>query len=136
MVTVNNECFLFRKLSIDFRHSRFSFFAIENIQNLETTKNFQKLIFEVLSLFIWFSSTFLSILCVQDKNSQGVAQCYQRTLIKLSRSHFLLHFPLFQSTRQSLLTNINKIDESILKKHDELITKTTSAWRQQIWLVL
>ena len=26
--------------------------------------------------------------------------------------------------RQSLLTNIKKVDESILKKHDELITKT------------
>ena len=45
--------------------SGFSFFAIENIQNLETTKNFQKLIFR--GLFIWFSSTFQSILCVQDK---------------------------------------------------------------------
>ena len=32
--------------------------------------------------------------------------------------------PLFQSARQSLLINIKKIDESILKKHDELITKT------------
>ena len=32
--------------------------------------------------------------------------------------------PLFQCVRQSLLTNIKKIDESILKKHDELITKT------------
>ena len=39
-------------------------------------------------------------------------------------THFLLHYPLFQSARQSLLININKIDESILKKHDELITKT------------
>ena len=39
-------------------------------------------------------------------------------------THFLLHCPLFQYARQSLLTNIKKIDESILKKHDELITKT------------
>ena len=39
-------------------------------------------------------------------------------------NHFLLHCPLFQRARQSLLTNIKKIDESILKKHDELITKT------------
>ena len=39
-------------------------------------------------------------------------------------THFLLHCPLFQSARQSLLINIKKIDESILKKHDELITKT------------
>ena len=39
-------------------------------------------------------------------------------------THFLLHCPLFQSVRQSLLINIKKIDESILKKHDELITKT------------
>ena len=39
-------------------------------------------------------------------------------------SHFLLHCLLFQSARQSLLMNIKKIDESILKKHDELITKT------------
>ena len=39
-------------------------------------------------------------------------------------THFLLHYPLFQSARQSLLINIKKIDESILKKHDELITKT------------
>ena len=38
--------------------------------------------------------------------------------------HFLLHCPLFQSARQSLLINIKKIDESILEKHDELITKT------------
>ena len=39
-------------------------------------------------------------------------------------THFLLHCPLFQSSRQSLLMNIKKTDESILKKHDELITKT------------
>ena len=34
-------------------------------------------------------------------------------------THFLLHYPLFQSFRQSLLINIKKTDESILKKHDE-----------------
>ena len=39
-------------------------------------------------------------------------------------THFLLHCLLFRSARQSLLMNIKKIDESILKKHDELITKT------------
>ena len=39
-------------------------------------------------------------------------------------THFLLRCPIFQCARQSLLTNIKKIDESILKKHDELITKT------------
>ena len=39
-------------------------------------------------------------------------------------THFLFHCPLFQSARQYLLMNIKKIDESILKKHDELITKT------------
>ena len=39
-------------------------------------------------------------------------------------THFLLQCPLFQSARQTLLMNIKKIDESILKKHDELITKT------------
>ena len=39
-------------------------------------------------------------------------------------TRFLLRYPLFQSARQSLLTNIKKIDESTLKKHDELITKT------------
>ena len=39
-------------------------------------------------------------------------------------THYLLHFPLFQSARQSLSTNIKKIDESILKKYDKLITKT------------
>ena len=39
-------------------------------------------------------------------------------------THFLLYCPLFQSARQSLLMSIKKIDESILKKHDELITKT------------
>ena len=39
-------------------------------------------------------------------------------------TYFLLHCPLFQSARQSLLINIKKIDESILKKHDELIAKT------------
>ena len=38
-------------------------------------------------------------------------------------THFLLHCPLFQCARQSLLTNIKKTDESILKKHDGLITK-------------
>ena len=31
---------------------------------------------------------------------------------------------IFQSARQSLFINIKKIDESILMKHDELITKT------------
>ena len=41
-----------------------------------------------------------------------------------TKTHFLLHCPLFQSARQSFLMNIKKIDESILKKHDELITKT------------
>ena len=39
-------------------------------------------------------------------------------------THFLLHCPLFQTIRQSFLTNITKIDESILKKYDEPITKT------------
>ena len=39
-------------------------------------------------------------------------------------THFHLHCPLFQSARQSLLINIKKIDESILKKYDKLITKT------------
>ena len=38
-------------------------------------------------------------------------------------THFLLHSPLFQCARQSPLINIKTIDESILKKHDELITK-------------
>ena len=104
--------------------SGFSFFAIENIQNLETTKNFQKLIFRgIKSIYLIFEHFSKHFLC-SWQNSQGVAQSYQRTLLKLSRSHFLLHFPLFQSARQSLLTNINKIDESILKTHDELITKT------------
>ena len=32
-------------------------------------------------------------------------------------TYFLLHCPLFQSARQSLLMNIKKIDESILKRH-------------------
>ena len=104
--------------------SGFSFFAIENIQNLETTKNFQKLIFRgIKSIYLIFEPFSKHFLC-SWQNSQGVAQSYQRALLKLSRSHFLLHFLLFQSARQSLLTNINKIDESILKKHDELITKT------------
>ena len=39
-------------------------------------------------------------------------------------THFLLRCPIFQCARQSLLTNIKEIDESILKTHDELITKT------------
>ena len=39
-------------------------------------------------------------------------------------THFLLHCPFFQCARQPLLTNIKKIDESILKKHDKLITNT------------
>ena len=112
--------------------SGFSFFAIENIQNLETTKNFQKLIFRgIKSIYLIFEYFPKHFVCSRQ-NSQGVAQSYQRALITLSRSHFLLHLPLFQSARQSLLSNINKIDESILKKHDELITKTTSVWRQQI----
>ena len=39
-------------------------------------------------------------------------------------THFLLHCPLFRSARQSFLINIKKIDETILKENDELITKT------------
>ena len=39
-------------------------------------------------------------------------------------THFFLHCTFFQSARQSLLINIKKIDESILKKHDEIIAKT------------
>ena len=39
-------------------------------------------------------------------------------------THLLLRYPPFQSARQSLLTNIKKIDESTLKKLDKLITKT------------
>ena len=39
-------------------------------------------------------------------------------------THFLIHCPLFQSARQSLLINIKEIYERILKKHDELITET------------
>ena len=38
-------------------------------------------------------------------------------------THSLLHWPLLQSARQSLLINIKKIHKSILKKHGELITK-------------
>ena len=38
-------------------------------------------------------------------------------------THFLLHCPFFQCVGQSLLTNIKKINESVLKKHEELITK-------------
>ena len=44
-------------------------------------------------------------------------------LEKETKTHFLLHCPLFQCARQCLLANIKKIDESILKKHDKLITK-------------
>ena len=39
-------------------------------------------------------------------------------------THFLLYCPLFQSARQCLLINIKKIDESILKKHNEIIIET------------
>ena len=39
-------------------------------------------------------------------------------------SDFLLHRPLFQFAIQALVINIKKIDGSILKKHNELITKT------------
>ena len=38
--------------------------------------------------------------------------------------HFFLHCSLFQSSRQSLLINVKKTDESVLKEHDKLITKT------------
>ena len=38
-----------------------------------------------------------------------------------TKTHFLLHCPLFQSARQSLLINIKKIDENILKKHELII---------------
>ena len=38
-------------------------------------------------------------------------------------THLFLHC-LFQSARQSLLINIKKIDESILRKHDEFISET------------
>ena len=41
-----------------------------------------------------------------------------------TKIHFFLHCPLFQSARQSLLMNIKKTGESILKKHGEFITKT------------
>ena len=40
-----------------------------------------------------------------------------------TRAH-VLHCPLFQSARQSLLISIKKIDESILKKYGVRITKT------------
>ena len=39
-------------------------------------------------------------------------------------THFLIHCLLFQSARHYLLINIKEIDERILKKHDEFITKT------------
>ena len=38
-------------------------------------------------------------------------------------TYFFNPFSLFQSTRQSVLINIKKTDESILKKIDEFITK-------------
>ena len=38
-------------------------------------------------------------------------------------THFLFHCPLFQSARHSILINIEKIDESILKKHEKLLQK-------------
>ena len=37
-------------------------------ENLETTENFQKLIFQGIKSIYLISSTFLSILCVNDKN--------------------------------------------------------------------
>ena len=39
-------------------------------------------------------------------------------------THFLLHSPLFQSATQFPLIDIKKINESILKKHEELIIET------------
>ena len=50
-----------------------------------------------------------------------ICDCGQETE---TTTHFLFHCPLFQSARQSLLMNIKEIDESILKKREELNTKT------------
>ena len=74
--------------------SGFSFFAIENIQNLETTKNFQKLIFRgIKSIYLIFEPFSKHFLC-SWQNSQGVAQSYQEALtIKAWNWLFLLSKP-------------------------------------------
>ena len=51
-------------------------------ENLETTENFQKLIFQGIKSIYLISSTFLSILCVHDKTL--------KVLLKVIKKHLLL----------------------------------------------
>ena len=68
MLTINNECFLFRKLSVDFRHFRVFVFCHRA-----------------------YSSTFLSILCVQDKTFEVLLRVIkEHLLLKLEIDFFLL----------------------------------------------
>ena len=60
--------------------SLFLFLPYSIFKNLETTENFQMLIFWGIKSTYLISSTFLSIVCSQ-LNSQGVAQSYQGALI-------------------------------------------------------
>ena len=59
MVTVNKECFLFKNLSVDFRHFRLSVFC-------HRACCIHKPIFRGIKTIYLVSSTFLYILCVQD----------------------------------------------------------------------
>ena len=55
MVTINNECFLIRKLSVDFRHFLVFIFCHRGyLKTWNPWKIFISSFFEVLSLFIWF----------------------------------------------------------------------------------
>ena len=50
-------------------------------------------------------------------------------------THFILHYPLFQFPRQSLLINNSKIDENIQKKNpDQLITETFFMYDDETFL--
>ena len=75
--------FLFRKLLLVSGVSAFPFFAIEHIRKPnETTESFQKLIFRGVKSNYLNSSTFLSILCVEDKTL--------KVLLKVIKEHLLL----------------------------------------------
>ena len=68
-----------------------SFFAIEHIENPETTKNFYKLIFRGIKTIYLIWSTFLSILCDQDLTLKVLLKVIKENLpLKLENSFFVI----------------------------------------------
>ena len=84
MVTVNSVWFfLFRKLSIEFRHFWvFVFYHMAYSKTRKPRKIFISSLFKIIKLYIWFKN-FSKHFMWSGHNSQNVAQSYQRAFISI-----------------------------------------------------